>query len=409
MNNRTGLYIVALVVCIFIGFGVYQFQQNYEYYEEDTNTGFSIEAKRNPYLAAELFLQDNGVETYSGINTLDFKQIDPAATILLIDANSALSSPAQVDEIIDWVQEGGYLITSVRENNDRDDSLFARLGVAVEVDDDYSYEKESFEETLDQILKDSEEIMDESDKTRYEQLTSPLILSFENTKDKLSVRFPKHKHLHWSESGIYDELVYAAENEYGYHFLQFAYGEGYITILSKIEIWNSYQIGNDDNAYLLALLANQDSPFYIIYDLNIPSLFQLLKEYASELLLTIMLITALWIWKSSIRLGTIKSPPIPSYRAFSDHIKAMAEFQMSEGNQQVLLNSLKDSVFDKVRVREPKIDHYTLSQQAEVISHYCHYKQNIISKWLRQFDEETTNQSTFLQQVQIAYSIRKQL
>jgi hypothetical protein len=68
------------------------------------------EASRNPYLAAERLLQRLGARTTSSDGSILLRLPDRGHTLLL-PGGRRLLGPAQTRELLDWVREGGYLVT----------------------------------------------------------------------------------------------------------------------------------------------------------------------------------------------------------------------------------------------------------------------------------------------------------
>ena len=70
---------------------------------------------------------------------------------------------------------------------------------------------------------------------------------------------------------------------------------------------------------------------------------------------------------------------------------------MSHNNQQLLINSVKESIFDELRNRHPNFDHYNSLLQAEIISDYSDYDIKTLQQWLEQIKLFTPSQSSFKQ------------
>lgn len=136
-----------------------------EWEELETDLGYTEEARRNPYLAAKMFLQQWGadVTTSSGLRILD-NMPNVSDTIVITSSRFSLSQ-RRSDQLSQWLNEGGHLVVMVSavydaDTGDSGDKLLDGLGIyladPVEEESEYSdegdnmspdaYEEEAFRE-----------------------------------------------------------------------------------------------------------------------------------------------------------------------------------------------------------------------------------------------------------------------
>jgi hypothetical protein len=334
--------------------------------------------------------------------------------------------------------KGGFLIAGVNTEDTLKDSILQRFGLqTIENIVDDSWESDFLNNNeeppkLSDILKEmNEEANKEENNTKdgnedesnsnnssdinltnlFERKVpkTAVTISFEDSNDELTVFFPDELALEFTEYSDINESMYTTGNNFGIHLAQTNYGDGILTILSHSSIWESRNIGNNDNAYLLASFIDETNPFNMIYNVRRESLWQLLKKYGFETIAVTAFLIFIWLWHKIVRTGRILAPPSRNRRAFTDHVMAVSEFHMAENNQHLLLNAVKNAIFDELLKRDHRFDQYDTNVQAGFIAEWCSLNEKSVHQWLLFFDEPNNNQLAFIQQMQMANTIRKQL
>ncbi|GEM_PF-6771308 len=105
-----------------------------EWVEEEVDRGYSLDARRNDFLAAERFLAKHGIETedVTGATLLD--DLPPADDALLMSAPREALSARRRDALVAWVERGGLLMVVAHSVYDHEveasrDPLLDALGV----------------------------------------------------------------------------------------------------------------------------------------------------------------------------------------------------------------------------------------------------------------------------------------
>ncbi len=122
------LAVLGLALLALISWGLYV---SIEFYEETEDSGWSVEALRNPYLAAQRFMTQSGIDVTDVDNLARLDQLDGLGTLFFSDANQ-VQTPRQLQQLLDWLEAGGTVIYSANSLDHEDDLLLAEFGVEVE-------------------------------------------------------------------------------------------------------------------------------------------------------------------------------------------------------------------------------------------------------------------------------------
>jgi hypothetical protein len=125
-----------------------------------------------------------------------------------------------------------------------------------------------------------------------------------------------------------------------------------VTVVNDISIVSNRNIGFYDHAMVLALLY-PDPPkrTWLVYDVVMPSLFQLIWQHLPYALVALLLALLLWLWQRGARLGPLLPPLEQPRRNIDEHLQASAGFlwRIDRGEQLFLSNqrALKQAWFSK--------------------------------------------------------------
>lgn len=375
---RVRILIMALLMALvlFIAIGL-------EWMEIPIDLGYGDEARKNNFYAAELFLEKHGIEaeTLHGSGTLD--TLPPLGdTLILASAHQGMSE-RRVSNLSGWVQDGGHLITvalqAVNEDDEKaSDPLLGRFGIRRlrgENDDLCAEESELGDESESddgEFSEDECEASDELDGSESEleedQEEEPdEIEAFGETLEGIlsgelpgcwedafvaNVFLPNEEGLHLNASFFsYDSLesnfhksTLFATSENGAQLLQIPVGQGFVTALTNMELWQNGDIHCHDHAYLLTNLAGSSPKVWFIYDADVPSLLDLLTKNAPRVLLTGGLLLWLWVWGCSLRLGPDPTRKENGSRELMEHLVASADFLWRRKELAPLIDSLRDEI-----------------------------------------------------------------
>ncbi len=341
MNNKQAGIVVAVLLLGLVAWLVYWFVANHEREYREVRTGVSAEARRNPFLAAERFLRELGLESESIPGREYLLRPPDEAGVLLVNRLSPNLTPAHEQSLLEWMESGGHLIVTPNraweeedEGEGRGNPLLERFGVRLRIRCACP-EPEGPEQATD-----SGEDSKEDDAAEGDDSYPPLPISIQGYKDPVRVAFQSSRML--EESGELADR--AVEGDEGAHLLQFEIGQGLLTVLSDHRFLLNDHIGELDHALFLALLTEGERRVWLLYSSRMPSLFSLLWRAAPFLVLSALALGAFWLWSLTLRSGPLLPRETRVRRNLLEHLDAAANYAwqtdravgMFRGSQRIL-------------------------------------------------------------------------
>ncbi len=296
-ERRIGIYLGVGALLGLTLLAAWWFSKNFERVEEDVRKGYSQEARRNPFLAAERYLARLQMNVTS-VPGRDLLLNPPTETGTLIVNNFGPDlSDARQAAVVTWLRGGGHLIINATEFWDDD------LGKSG------SRFLDSFGVRLHWSDADVERIITK--------------VSFDGYDEPVEVDFSPRYYL----DDTRDEADGAVSGGAGYYLLQYDVGDGLLTVTSDNDFLTNSEIGEYDNALYLGLLViDADEPVWLLYDTNMPSLLALLMQNAPQAITSLAVLVFLYLWYLICRLGPLQEPPGRKRRDLMEHMDAMASY-----------------------------------------------------------------------------------
>ncbi|MEP4889164.1 MAG: DUF4350 domain-containing protein [Aliiglaciecola sp.] len=370
----------ALIILIA---GVYIYK-GFETYEKVTDIGFNEEARKQPFLAAKLFLEQQGTDVqlledyrllYANTDAAIFPNTDD--TIVLSEGEIALSSSI-AEQLLDWVNSGGHLVIALNASQDADvfraNSLIQQLNLSVY----WLSEETEYQFVATEIINPDEQ---------------PLMVNLETRYRLVLPEDPN--------------IFYTAGDINGPTFAQMEMGDGLITMLTDVYIWNNYQIGVEDNVELLAQLGGNSSKVYIFSSRELPHWFSLLYDFAPYFIWFAAVLLALSMWHWSMRFGPIFRTSEDTSTPFSLHIKAAGEFYWRHKRQQALIEEIRHSVIVALHKKRPATKSAERQQLLEQLSQLSGWPTDTINSLM--FSQTQMNETQFTQRIASLQTLRKML
>ena len=119
-----------LVALLGLGLIAWALYANIEFYDEEVKSGWSLEALRNPYLAAQQFVERSGIAVTDADNLNRLDSLQGLRTLLITDANQIVS-PRQLQQVLDWLEDDGNIILTANALSNSDDLLLKEFNVEV--------------------------------------------------------------------------------------------------------------------------------------------------------------------------------------------------------------------------------------------------------------------------------------
>ena len=406
------LAVLGVALLGLVGWGLYL---GIEFYEETEESGWSARALRNPFLAAQLFMEESGVEVTEVDSLVKLDQFDDLDTLFFSDANQ-IQSPRQLEQLLDWLERGGNVIYSANDVEHEDDLLLREFGVEVDWRD-----REEGEAWKDQTLSESLREYNrriERGMTREEiaadiaEPDAPLTsISFADDIGDLSVAFNTdrvllHDYINEEESNDRHQPFSWSSSTHGVHMMQFEIGEGLLTLVSDPGIWTSYQIDSHDHAYLLWLLSSQDGNFGMLRAVLRDSIWTLMLRYAFELLLVCALLILLLLWRLSIRFGRLLPRDLSRRRALGEHFSSVSLYLWQRRRSAYLLEPLRQAVIRRASLVLRDFAVVEPAQQYQLIARRCDIPERTVN---HAFTNNDFNEAGFVKTVRLLKHIEQSL
>lgn len=393
MNTSAGdkaakIFVIGLITII-TAFLIYAYFYLLKWNEEEVDMGPTREAGKNPFLAAEMYLNRQNMETEVTRNfslfdklELDGEQVGDQDTIIVIDGRGAIKEN-RFDKLSQWIEQGGTLVTSTANPfigfSAGDDPILDALGLEVteteEIEteaigtDEIEEEKSASDENLSE--EDSKEDEPEAEADMLAEIfkainpdacdavATPTRIEFDGEDGALEADF-------YSRNSIlfYDEEPTAwVSNTDGVALTYHEFGNGYIYVTVDNQIWRNNRIHCFDHAYVLWQLVNPNGKVWFVINQDAPSLTAMIWTASPVAVTGALLTLLLWLWRSGIRLGPVYHPRRIERRNFAEHIHANAVFLWRHHQQQTLLDQLKKDIAVKVTRRIRDFDQLPESEQ----------------------------------------------
>lgn len=439
MKDRTLVIIIAIVAVVA---GVYVWTQM-EYYEEEVYLGQSVAARLNPYLAAERYLQQVGVDVESAYQIDDGDNTSPNATLFIANANHVLSE-RQADRLIDWIETGGHIIVAAQLLGDNEDDVFlSRFEVSkyTEYDDDIEFDVDDFtddEQSVGDRLREANrqfeaEMQREEEKRQAEEeglletvsdrLTFEenshdaerlMTLSFEGYDEELKIyvhenEFLDHPSFYYEEDEEYEgfEPFYYQGLDAGTAFIQFEVGEGLLTILSDSSVWDNDHIGLFDHAFLLQILAGNSAKVIFLRGAQVPNLLDLILKYFFESSVALCLLLLGWLIYRGRRFGPIRVVNDRGRRSYREHLSAVGEFYWRNKRRDQLLTNARTAIWRELNKQFfrgiDETEQNKIIKLAEVSDYSPDYIQSIMHS------DAPQDEFKFFQLIKSLQTVRKRL
>ncbi len=345
--------IISFIIISILVLIVSWFYNNFKYVSETVEVGYQGEARENPILAAERFLERMGTHVRSYIlnddmiwDVLEHLLILEDTLILL--RNGLHLTEDQQSSLLRWTQAGGHLIIAAQPN----DALLKKFRITLS--------KKNFNANqIDQISP-----------IAFNWQGYPLQVTFNPNYDLQSFYTPYRK----------------ISDKFGTYAIFYHFSQGYITILSDWAFIKNNKIGEYDNAQFLWHLVNLRSTRQVALLRNqnletdstdskteMPSLWQLLWTNMSAIVISAILLLLFWLWAISRRFGCLLPDPPRARRRLLEHIEASGQFLWRQEQAVILLTTTRKVLLKRIESVYPdwiRLSPRKLSQKLAQISDF---------------------------------------
>lgn len=429
-------YLLLLITVVLLAGCGWLFTSLFEQYEEEIDTGYSEKARYNPYLAAKYFLEDNDVEVHTQTSDLDFSSISHDDMVFLSSIDSMLLTESQINQALEWIAQGGFLIVGVEKEIDGYDSFLNRFDVEPT---QYGFDDGGFfdlfndleEEATEQLEDINDQIKQEQGDDNWEEETEAeeiYRVSLSSVEEDISLEVLDWIVLNHPEANDYEldddfwdtddearpeaplayELTAVVGDDEGPRLLQFSYGEGTFTAMSSTYLWQNEDIGAEDHAFFLSYLVPEQSVIHFFYNISMPSLLSLFKRYFFELLITSVTLLLFWLWRISLRVQGIRHSVSGARRIFSEHLRASAEFLVARKQYKSLLTPINEDITAQMIPLHPGFVLLDPEAKVNLIAKRVGMTEEAIQMWLG-YIEHVRNQDELIAALKLGSAIRRKL
>ncbi|MGU2530048.1 DUF4350 domain-containing protein [Pseudomonas aeruginosa] len=425
MMSRRARFLLLAVLLLLAGLLAIFLASRLQPYTETIDLGPSPEARRNPYLAAELFLRKQGV-TVSRADGLEvLKELPPSGhTLLLLGSRSGMT-PGQARRLLQWSEQGGHLVLIAERLWDEDekksgdlllDSLDIRQYLTEDFDDSQDRAREETadadadadEGSVDDHATEAppEEAAGEEEEPAdsvpdYSALTR---LYLENERSPAYIGFDPDYHLYDPQNHAY---AWANSGD-ATHLLQMQHGKGLVTVLTDAWIWQNRNIEQYDNAWLLWYLT-QDNQVTLLYRAERDSLATLLARHFPEALAAALLLLLAGLWRAGLRQGPLQPVASRSRRQLEEHLRAGADFLLRQRGHVALLHGLQRDILRRARRRHPGFEQLGVAEHWQSLGRMSRLPPSAISQAMRPYPAQRLSAADFTRQVAHLQSLRNAL
>lgn len=376
--------------------------ENYERVRMPEWVGYSGEASRNNYLAAQRFVVAMGREA-RGVDTLYGEPtMPPKEATIIVSGDRRLMSPVQSRRLLEWVKAGGDLLVTVGDDVSKDPVLQA-IGVRLsELDrysnyylpNDYMVEPENWvtydpdvdsgegivvappalpeandDEAYDEDEEDEEEDGEEdAAEEGVEDAEADVPPSPEVPKREADEEPRVRLHIPGSSEtfDVYPPSHELISTEQGWqvagrnasYAVREPYGEGQITVVGSLWSIENQSIGELDNApFFWALLVSggHTGPVWFVFGDDIPSIWSAIVKKGWPALAALGLLVVLLLWRHMPRVGSPIAPLAPIRRELIEHVDATGRFLVDHSGAHILVASVQKHVKRRLLMRYPQV------------------------------------------------------
>jgi hypothetical protein len=311
--------LVPLLVTFFLACFTWEYTQR--------DTGYSREARLNPWLAVGRLLEANGLRVRMAP---EYGKLPPQARVLVLATPLEYLDLREQSELLSWVQSGGHLIVDAPEADAREDSdlIGSKLDTQLRRPD------------FDDVAEDK---LDNESEYRPLQLGETYVVQ---------AGFSPYAFL---EAGKVAPR-WSAKDKYGTHALRFMLGDGRVTLLSDHYWLSNRSIGEADHAALLWAIvdARRGDEVWLVHGIERPSLFALVREAAAPFLLALAGFVLVWLWAISRRFGPLGNVLPRGRRRLTEHLEASGRYLLRHGGLGLLYDASRQRLLAQVQRRYPQ-------------------------------------------------------
>lgn len=351
--------------------------------------GYRGEAARNAYLAAQRLLERLGTPVRSVADLSGLAELPPEDGTLIVPTARRALGKVRARELLDWVERGGHLVVvswQLFDDPEREpDLVLDPIGVRQYLNESGGEPPESEGPEGDAPSVEPPPPPAPRPPERVPVGSPPLVTMASSVSDEqeapgpeiaraylpdrelpLEVEFDPSFRFELSAEAN-DSEVFKIADANGAHLLTVRVGRGYVTALTDDYFLTQPEIAQWDHAelvYRLAHFEGRAGPVWIVFGDDYPSALALVLRHAWMVLVSALVLLALWLWSASRRFGPLAPDPPRERRELMEHVRAAGRFQWRRNAAPALFQATRDALFARVRERYPTIAAASPAEQA---------------------------------------------
>lgn len=324
----------------------------------------------NPFLAASRLLDGYHIDSrhFPVGQRLHLPNLQ---TLLVLDQTRARLDPQTSDALHDWLSAGGHLVMAVRAQEHDSAAewrqrlpLLSELGLSIEmteqgwdpeVEDPFLAQLEHAGELFMRLCVGATTELREMCETalcKGPELPPDTILTGLTTQHPWRAQLDSTWHLSLEDPALAEEsaasLRLTGGNPQGDQLLMLDVGGGRLTLLTSVGLWHNERLHWLDHAALLQYLASDHRAVWFASAISVPPLHIWLWQRSWPLIISLLVILALFIGYQLPRRGPLLQPADNQPQDFSRHLLAAGQLLERRGDYSALLAPLRRQVLGKL-------------------------------------------------------------
>jgi len=371
MRPLTATLLVVVAVALFAGW----FFATHERVERERFVGFSGEAYRNPFFAAELFTKELGFDAASRAALEPANWLPSNDDTIVAEASLDLLTGGEFQLLWHWVSEGGHLVLIGPEGRAPDDGLEIEIA-GVRIEHSVHYE--------DWLTDARESGQSDPDPQLFHQ-NQLIIVDNDRDYDVLTA---------------YDEII-AARSEWG---------NGFVTVVESTDLFSNNGLASPYRAGLFANLVTgfiEPGKVWFVFDTSFTPLWKLVWTAAPWLVIGLVLVALAWLWRALSVFGPRIVAEREERRSIIEHLHASGLFVWRQAGSASLADSSVRALVREAGTAHPRLSGQSAQQQANAIARITGLTPAAVLEVIAGHPESRHRE--FTRYIQKLQSIRKEL
>ncbi|MFM9887974.1 MAG: DUF4350 domain-containing protein [Burkholderiales bacterium] len=348
--------IIATVISLCLALGGWFVYTYFEFTTQKVWIGYRGEAAKQRFLAAERFLDSNGIQTARASTVAALNPTAPRSMAVLSAGRQALMND-EVDRLLAWVHAGNHLIVAP-EPVALGDAILDRLQIRRGgVPQTRREGRGKRDESIDSS-RPADDAQGPQLACRPDDRITEVVLP--GSREKLYIEIGRQPTLMLDPNQV--EHMWTGAT--GIQMASLRIGSGRVTVM-PLGMFTNARIGHFDHAALLHALVRWERDIVavtIIDRLSRLSLAGWIIDHAMWVAVGLLILISLWLWRALIRFGPIAPDPSMARRSLIDHLAAAGRFQWRIGDRESLVAAAREqAIADAIRV----IPGFSLLQPAD--------------------------------------------